>query len=390
MSHHALTREKRPIIAICLSLSLLILQPFHASAQSKGTISENPENPLGLPTAPISSGSKPAPNPVSESVTNPNASPAATAQPGVTPAPTPAPSPALISPPEIPVWTFLLSESYQFLNDRSRIGGLSLNSDSTLTDLLAVLNRWPWTWLGVAYMYSYLSGSSPGGTNQTGNQNVGVLSLLQPYYPFGEKKPAPFTTDSVNHQFGIILSGAYANSLTSTTIPQASSIRSAARTFFGYALLDYQCAWFPGRKSSALYPGWLFELSSGVQFDAIRLRSSDGTSSVTSSGQQLTYRNIASATYSFSNRFGLFASAEWDAPLHSDPLHGSQPFYANTAVFTGGIVYNIYAFKTPEQTPGRTWKDNLSQWSASLLYSYTAFDPVSETNLLQVQITYAF
>jgi len=377
MARHELTRKKMLIIAFFLSLSLIILHPSDASAQAKGTISENPENPLGLPTEPIPTSSKPVPN-------------SAGATPVVTPSPTPAPSPAVISPSGLPLWTFLLSESYQYLNDRSTVGGLTLNSDSSLTDLLAVLNRWPWTWLDIAYMYSHVTASSPAGTSQTGNQNVGSFTLLQPYYPIGQQKPAPLTSDSVNHQFAIILSSAYGEALTSTNMPHFPTIRSSARTFFGYALLDYQCAWFPGRKAYATYPGWLFEISSGIQFDNIRLHSSDNISSVTSSGQQLTYRNIGSATYSFSNRFGIITSAEWDAPIHSSPLRGSQPFYANTAVFTGGLVYNIYAFKTPEQGPGRTWKDNLSQWSASLLYSYTAFDPLGETNQLQVQISYAF
>jgi hypothetical protein len=389
MAHQELTRKKRPIIALLLSLSLIILRPLDASGQAMGTISENPENPLGLPTAPIAISGKPVGSAAGAAAINPNAS-ESIAIPVATPSPTPGPGIAPFSPSEVPVWTFILSESYQFLSDRSRTGGLSLDSDSTLTDLLAALNRWPWTWLGIAYIYSHVSGSSPAGANQTGNQNVGLFTLLQPYYPFGQKQPALLTNDRVNHQFAIILTSAYGDSLTSTTMSHFPSIRSSARTFFGYALLDYQCAWFPGRKGYETYPGWLFEISSGIQFDSIRLHSSDSTSSATSSGYQLTYRNIGSATYSFSNRFGLFASAEWDAPIDSSPLRGSQPFDASTAVFTGGIVYNIYAYKTPEHAPSRAWKEKLSQWSASLLYSYTAFDPLGENNQLQVQISYTF
>jgi hypothetical protein len=239
-------------------------------------------------------------------------------------------------------------------------------------------------------MYSYLSGSSPAGLHQTGSQNVGSLNLLQPFYPFRERKPAPLTTDSVNDQFAIILSADYGDSLTSTTVLQSPSIRDFARTFVGSALLDWQRAWFPNRIGCATYPGWLFEISTGIQVDTTCLRSSDNVASTTSSGQQLTYRNIGSVTYSFSCGLGFLVAAEWDAPLHSAALRSSEPFYANTAVFTGGLVYNIYAYRIPQDTEARSLKEKLSQWSASLLYSYTAFNPLTETNQLQVQISYSF
>lgn len=395
MAHYELTRKQKWTAAFCLSLALTILHPLDARAQAKGTISQNPVNPLGVPN----------PNyriPVRNIIVSPVNVPRANAQAKnvqapPTPTPTPTPCPAEVAPSEPPKWTdwtFTLSESYQFLNDRSRTGGLSLNSDSAITDVAAVLNRWPWTYLDLSYMYSYLSGTSPSRISQTGSQNVGSFTLLQPWYPFRQKKPAPFTTDTCNDQFAIILSADYGDSWTSTTIPQSASIRGRARAFLGNALLDWQHAWFPNRgrfpnrANCATYPGWLFDLTSGVQFDTIRLRSSNSFSSETSFGDQATYRNIGSVTYLFPCKLGILVAAEWDAPLHSEPLRGSEPFYANTAVFTGGLVYNIFASRIPPDPHGPT--DLLSPWSASLLYSYTAFNPFSETNQLQIQISYSF
>jgi len=380
MGYHLFTRMQKSTVAFCLSLFLILLHPLAASAQAKGTISQNPVNPLGVPN----------PNyriPVRNIV-----SPAKGIQAqAATPSPSPSPCPPEIQP-SGPLkwtdWTVTLSASYQFLNDRSRTGGLSLNSDSAITDVAAVLNRWPWTYLDFSYMYSYLSGTSPSRMSQTGSQDVGSFTLLQPWYPFGQKKPAPLTTDICNDQFAIILSADYGDSWTSTTIPQSASIQGHARAFLGNALLDWQHAWFPSRVNCATYPGWLFELTSGVQFDTIRLRSSNSFSAETSFGEQATYRNIGCVTYLFPCKLGILVAAEWDAPLHSEPLRGSEPFYANTAVFTGGLVYNIFAYRTPQNPQSLT--DVLSPWSASLLYSYTAFNPFSETNQLQVQISYSF
>jgi hypothetical protein len=173
--------------------------------------------------------------------------------------------------------------------------------------------------------------------------------------------------------------------------------------------LDYQFACFSNRqnKSNTLstdtngscddrfaddyrddYATFFFELSSGIQLNKIWLDSSDHR--LTSSGRQLTYQNIASLDISFYKRFGVFVSAEWDAPLDSEPLHDSQPYYANIAIFTGGLTYNYY--------PGRLAKTNgvvdrlrnSDRWSVSILYSYTAFDPFTESNQLQVRVSYAF
>jgi hypothetical protein len=290
-------------------------------------------------------------------------------------------------------WTLTLSASYDFLNDRSRVGGLSVDSDSAIIDLTGNLKKSPWTWFDLSYIYSHAHGTAPGGTSQTGYQNAGGLRILQPF-PLGpDWKPAVFTSEPTNNQMAIIFSSNYGGSFSTTNIPQLSTIHSSARTYLGDALFDYQFTWFPDRKKqstgdkSALdkktYPSLLVELSSGLQFSTTRLRTSDNVSPTTSSGQQLTYQNICCATYSFPCRFGLLFATEWDSPLYSQPFAGSQPFYANTATFTGGIVYNIYSYQ-------RDTSDFLSHLSGSLLYSYTAFNPLVETNQVQVQLSYSF
>jgi hypothetical protein len=370
-----------------LGIAATLLMPARLSAQAKLKVTQNPinpVNPLGLPTGPITNYTRPVRNVISPREGRYLVGEVGGKNPAM-PTPTPCPSPSPLHD-----WTFTLSESYQYLNDRSRTGGISSTSDSAITDVTAVLNKPPWTCLDFSYLYSHASGSAPAGVNQIGNQNVGSFSLLQPFYPFRQRKPAPLTTDSVNDQFAIIVTADYGESFTTTTIPLSPSIRSSTKAFVGNALFDWQRAWFPGRKCYATYPGWLFEISSGIQFDDIRLRSATNGSSFTSFGQQLTYRNVGSATYSFSCGFGLLAAAEWDAPLHNNPLSGSQAFYANTAVFTGGLVYNIYANRIPQGQFNRKLSDQLSHWSASLLYSYTAFNPLVETNQLQVQLSYSF
>jgi hypothetical protein len=288
-------------------------------------------------------------------------------------------------------WTFTLSASYDFLNDRSRIGGLSLDSDSAIIDLTGNYKLSPWTWFDLSYMYSHANGTAPGGTNQTGNQNAGGLRVLQPI-PFGRDwVPAYITTAPTNNQIAIIFSSDYGRSFSATNQPQLSTIRSSTRTYLADALFDYQFTWFPERKDTrrgniSKYPSLLVELSSGLQFSTTRLRAADNLSSATSSAQQLSYQNICCATFSLPCRFGFLFATEWDSPLYSQPFAGSQPFYANTATFTGGIVYNIYSYQTSQEAASNC----LSHWSGSLLYSYTAFNPLVETNQVQVQLSYSF
>jgi hypothetical protein len=125
-----------------------------------------------------------------------------------------------------------------------------------------------------------------------------------------------------------------------------------------------------------------------VQFSSVRLGSTEGTSGTT--GWQVTYQNSASLTLSLVSRCGFLVAAEWDAPVYSDPLRGSAAYRANTATFTAGFVYNYYAGKYTSEfsKPNNPWA--MDRWGLSLLYSYTAFDPFTETNQLQLKISYSF
>jgi hypothetical protein len=138
-----------------------------------------------------------------------------------------------------------------------------------------------------------------------------------------------------------------------------------------------------------VYPNLIFEASTGIQVATTHLGTSGEVPSETSTGRQLTYQTIASVTYSFPCAFGLLAAVEWDAPLNSVAFRGSSSFYANTAVFTGGLVYNIFAGRLKSSSSANGHPD-ASSWSASLLYSYTAFDPLYQTNQVQVQFSYTF
>jgi hypothetical protein len=371
------------IAAFYLGVAITVLLPTHANAKAKIATPQNPvnpANPLGLPIGVSPNYARPVREAVGPRIVTKDlfANPCSDA--------------ALLC--DLPAWSFTLSESYQFLNDRSRTGGLSLNDNSAITDLTVAANRCPWTCLDFSYMYSHFSGSSPTGAQETGNQNGGSLRVLQPI-PLGKCwVPAALSTKPLNYQLGLILSANYGDAITSTTIPQSPSIRGSERTFVGNALLDFQFDWFRNRtargKERDTYPGLFLELSSGFQYSTTRLHSTEQFFSAASTGQQLTYQNICCLTYSFSCGFGFLGAVEWDAPLHSTPLAGTQPFYANTATFTGGLVYNIYAYRTAEETAQKWPLKALSHWSAALIYSYTAFNPLTETNQLQVQLSYTF
>jgi hypothetical protein len=301
-------------------------------------------------------------------------------------------------------WSFSLLGSYQFLNQRSRTGDVSLDVETGLIDIAAAYNCPPFTTLDIFYAYSHASGSSPTGVNQTTDQHAGSLRVVQPLLPFLPRdwKPAALSEIPCNHQVAVILSGIYAGAQNDTDLPHFFSVHSSTHTFVGSALLDYQFAYFENRcrtrpktekstdrcfdKSIDLgpddYAKLFLDFSSGIQFNTTRLDASGRLFGGTSSSRQLTYQNVATLNYSFYHRFGFLVSAEWDAPLYSDPLRNSQPYYANIAIFTGGLTYNYY--------PGRTRKEFWNHWSMSLLYSYTAFDPFTESNQLQVQASFAF
>jgi len=307
------------------------------------------------------------------------------------------------------MWSFDLSTLYEFSNQRSRVSGFSLDSNSAGIDLAATSVSCPYTSFNFEYIYSHGTGSTPGRANETVNQHLGLVSILQPLNPLwcSSWKPADLSACRLNQQLAIIAETAYGAALSSLTLPTSPVQHDTEHPFIQDCLLDYQLAWFPHRLNSCdcytasedhdsvtrRYPNLLFELTSGVQFSTVRLDSSSSGFSATSSGRQLDYLNGVSLTCSLPcqlglpPRLGLVMAAEWDAPLSSDPVRGSKPDHANTAIFTTGLVYNLYP-STDDDAP----KKNVLQrhLSFSLLYSYTAFDPLTETNTLQVQVSYSF
>jgi hypothetical protein len=309
-------------------------------------------------------------------------------------------------------WT--LSTLYQFSSQRSRIGDGTFDSNSAIIDLSVRYNARPYTSADVSYSYSHVSGSVPTGPNVTTDQYAGFLRVLQPLNPAWcpNWKPADLETEKkLNHQLAILAGVGYGGSPGSLTLPNSPVVYNTSHTVFGDALLDYQFAWFPCRPAEApdprrLYPSLLFELSSGVQGATVCANSSSAGVTTTSSARQVDYLNIASLTYSFPCRFGFQVAIAWDSPLDSQPLRGAKPDRANTATFSGGLVYNTYPSKPGKPKSGEksidascnrdktvTWWDCLrdsNRWSGSVLYSYTAFDPLTETNTLQVQISYSF
>ena len=311
---------------------------------------------------------------------------------------------------EGPLLSFTISASYQFLDQRSRVGDISLDTESAAIDFAGSINRRPFTSFNISYTYSYVNGSSPVGTGQTIDQHVGSVRLLQPIQPIfvskDEWQPAALSSCRLNHQFAIILGADYGGSVNSTEIPHVPVFHGSTGTFVGNALLDYQFAWFPNRPlddnatppdlAQDNYATLFIELTSGVQFSTTHLDLSNRNSAIGTAGRQLTYQNIASLNYSFWRRFGLLVAAEWDAPLDSVPLRGSEPYYANTAVFTAGLTYNYSPgarYSSAGHDSGNIFKRYVSdpnRWSLGLFYSYIAFDPFTETNQLQFQISFSF
>jgi hypothetical protein len=296
-------------------------------------------------------------------------------------------------------WSYSLLGTYQFLNERSRVGDISLDNQSVGMDFVMDLNRFPYTNLDFGYSYLHANGSSPDGRTETLNQHVGSLSVLQPLEPIFARnptwQPAPLSTDQRNFQWAAILGASYGSTAASVGSPGSVSTHFNQRTFIGNALLDYQFAWFPNRKSPAGskkcddYAKFYLEISSGIQVLSSRLDSSDGASR-TSYARQVTYQNIATADYAFWGRVGVLVSAEWDAPVSSKPFSNSQAYYANTATFTGGLTYNYYPGVrcNKDECAKCSWLSN--HCSVSVLYSYTAFDPLTETNELSVRFSYTF
>ena len=240
-----------------------------------------------------------------------------------------------------------LSTLYQFSSQRSRIGGGTFDSNSAIIDLSVRYNERPYTSADVSFSYSHVSGSVPTGPNVTADQYAGFLRVLQPLNPAWcpNWKPADLETENkLNHQLAILAGVGYGGSPGSLTLPNSPIVYNTSHTVFGDALLDYQFAWFPCRSADVhdarrLYPSLLFELSSGVQCAAVCANSSSAGVTTTSSARQVDYLNIASLTYSFPCRFGVQVAIVWDSPLDSQPLRGAKPDRANTATFSGGLVY---------------------------------------------------
>jgi hypothetical protein len=351
----------RRIGLVCLFL--LLTAPLRA--QTTGTISKNPVNPFGVAIRTTN-----YPQPIRYGLDGGQLVP----------------------------WFITLADSYIFLDQRSKVGGVSFDSDSELFDFSAVSNL-SGTCVNIAYAYTHASGSSEGGESEKLSQSLGSLSLLQPFWFIpgfsfvDDKAQGPLAK-----QLALNLGGAYGNSWGQTESPHFASFRSSSRAYTADALLNCQLAYFPDRSPSPPYeqkPGsddyaTLFvEISSGIQLSGVRSDSSEPFFGGKSVSRQVTYQNIVSLDYSPYRRFGLFLSAEWDAPLDSNPGRNSRPYYANIAIFTVGLTYNYSPGDRPRQRPIANFL-NPKSWSLSLLYSYTAFDPLSETNQLQVQISYSF
>ncbi len=300
------------------------------------------------------------------------------------------------------LWSFSLSGLYQFSNQRSRVGNLSWNINSAGIDFTAAYDYCPYTTLDFLYLYSHFNGSMPGGANDATNQHLGSVRILQPLNPiwFDDWRPADQSAHKVNQQLAALLRATYGGSIGSLEGPNSAFRHDNNNSFVGDALLDYQFAWFPCRvegKPEAIqyrpqdktcptysYPSLLLELGSGMEFSTQQFDSTSTSSAISTSGRQVNYLNFASLTYSFPCRWGLLVGVQWNAPLDSRPVHGGKADYANTATFTSGLVYNLYPYTNPGiQLDGR-------RFSLALLYSYTAFDPLSETNTLQLQISYSF
>src|SRR5260221_13198962 len=72
-------------------------------------------------------------------------------------------------------WSYSLWGTYQFLNERSRVGDISLDDQSVGIDLVMDLKIPPYTTLDFGYSYLNANGSSPDGRTETLNQTVSSL-----------------------------------------------------------------------------------------------------------------------------------------------------------------------------------------------------------------------
>ncbi len=409
-------RVSRSHLIVCFSASLLLLALLSNKLDAQGMrmASKNEPNPTGLP-------------PTGTGITPPNhdgwgLAPGGAEEPAIKAArfinkPVKRKRRCPICPPETPPcepipilsqnnwwnrWSFSLSALYQFSNQRSRVGDLSWNSNAAGIDFTAAFDEWPYPSFDFLYFYSHFDGSSPAGANDVTNQHIGAVRILQPLNPIWSSnwRPADQSTHQVNQQLATLFRAAYGGSIGSLVAPNFAFEHDTDHAFVGDALLDYQFAWFPCRmdtpdakckylpKDKACptysYPSLVLELTSGPEFSTQRLDSSTSGSAITTSGTQIDYLNSATLLCSLPCRLGFLIGVQWNAPLDSQPTRGRKPDHANTAIFTGGLVYNLFPYTKPgiRLDPRR--------FTLNLLYSYTAFDPLSETNALQLQISYSF
>ena len=416
---HRYGLEVARLIGLSPIIVLLVFLPDSLWAQAMGMGSKTPPN---LPTAPTSS-------PVTDILRNPDGwaitvpsqlgaeAPQGEAVPQGEAAPTPCPGVSHLQPSGNPFlrwlqeWTLDLSMLYQFSNERSRVGEFSWDINSVGIDLAASFNERPYTSLSVSYVYSHWNGWSPKGENDITNQHIGSVRILQPLDNIWchNWRPADQSDIAKNNQLAILLGTAYGGSLGRLATPNFALLHETSYSLVGDTFLDYQFAWFPqryvpeklfpenaGGVSEKLlayrdcntynYPNLVFEFSTGPQFSTVRIESSGSGGSPTTSGRQFDYVNSAILTGSSSCRLGFLVAVTWDAPFDSQPVRGGKSRRANTATFTGGLVYNLF----PSTDPGVFHHPSLERLSLSLLYSYTAFDPLTETNTIQVQASYSF
>jgi hypothetical protein len=282
--------------------------------------------------------------------------------------------------------TRTLEATYQFSNVRSRNGGVSLNINSVGTDFEAGTNIPPFFTLDFAYTYSHAYGVSPLGIRQRINEHAISFTLLQPVNRLFDPwwRPAEGSDNISNNQLAVLFNANYVYSSTSLQIPHSGSAHADTNAFLGRGLLDYQYTLFPGRFKGSdsdherPYRNYAFlyvDLSSGLRF--LTSSSNSSVAEIASSGNQVIYENTGLVNVSVYERIGLLLAVECDAGLSAFP-HGSQ---GTTATFSGGITYNF--------NPGEI-DSCLHSWHFGLIYSYTAFDPLTETNQLQVQASFSF
>jgi hypothetical protein len=380
MATHAFNYQHASLVALCVSLAISALLPSRVYAQAKGTKTSNPVVPVGV--GPVTN----VPRPVHWS------------PPPITPKTRLLRDKTIEEPTCLESrqdWAFSLSPTYQFLDERSRVGGISSDTNSVTVDFNITHERSPYTSFDLSYSYFNLSGSSPTGLTETAHQNLGsvyILQPLEPFFPCGRDwQPAYLSCEVLNNQVAVIAGANYGVFRGSLNGPQSFSVHNSGREFLGNAFLDYQFAYFSDRRSWKAnppevpddYATFFFDFSSGVRVDALGV---DSSGSPASASRQVTYQNIAVLNYSCCHRFGVLVAVEWDAPIDSSPLRQSRAYYANTAIFTAGLTYNYYPGRSTGSQPWLV-QDHLS---VSLLYSYLAFDPFTEGNQLQLRFSYAF